>query len=243
MSRFLFAAIVSVGFVISGTASAGVLIYGDEDCLNQGCYGSSDPTAGATLQGLAPGVVTLASMAFVHGFPFSPEATDFPGTDQIYVGSVQTAALDGYAATPERINGPQVLVMNYSSLVPSGDFVTSLTLGIAADDLQFSTLAQPYLASLNGSFSTALSNQLDNLFLGGPSVQFFTIGLSTGLVNSAHTLTLRIDQGAQGGDGWAVDFLSIGVTTEPIPEPAAAGLLVAGMCVLAAIGRRLRPRL
>ncbi len=61
--------------------------YGDEDLCNTGTY-SSDPKAGATLLGLAPGVVTYASRAFGHSFPFSPAASDYPGTDQIFVGHV-----------------------------------------------------------------------------------------------------------------------------------------------------------
>src|SRR5579864_2153151 len=91
---------------VAGSASAGVLTFGDEDCLGTGCYGASDSTAGATLQGLAPGASTLATNSFGHGFPFTPDAGDFPGTDQIFVGSVQTGAHDGYSISAQRINGP-----------------------------------------------------------------------------------------------------------------------------------------
>ena len=41
-------------FLLAVPATASMMTYGDEDCLNQGCYGMSDPTAGASLQGLAP---------------------------------------------------------------------------------------------------------------------------------------------------------------------------------------------
>jgi len=104
--RILLAPIVLVLTLGGALGHATTLTYGDEDCLNQGCYGVNDPTAGATLDGLAAGVVTLATNSFAHAFPFNPDAGDFPGTDQIYVGSVQTAAHDGYSVSPQRINGP-----------------------------------------------------------------------------------------------------------------------------------------
>jgi hypothetical protein len=46
----------------------------------------------------------------------------------------------------------------------------------------------------------------------GPFVHFFTIGLSTSPDNPSHTLNLSIDEGGDGGDGWAIDFATVGVT-------------------------------
>ncbi|HUK35356.1 MAG TPA: hypothetical protein VLV86_15675, partial [Vicinamibacterales bacterium] len=133
------------------SAFATTMTFGDMDCLNQGCYGAANPTAGATLEGLAPDVVTTASSGFVHEFPFSPQAGDFPGTDQIFVGSVQTGAHDGYSVSPSRVNGPQVLTLDYSFLLGPGQVLNTLTLGIAADDFQFPTNGQPFTASVNGT--------------------------------------------------------------------------------------------
>ncbi len=59
---------------------AAVITYGDVDTLGFDSY-SSDPTAGATLEGLSPDVVTFGVQAVFHGFPFAPEADDYPGTD------------------------------------------------------------------------------------------------------------------------------------------------------------------
>jgi hypothetical protein len=87
MTRF--AATLFTFVIVSIPSSAAVSTFGDRDCLGQGCYGATVPTAGATLQGLAPNVVTLATSSFGHGFPFTPGAGDFPGTDQIFVGSAQ----------------------------------------------------------------------------------------------------------------------------------------------------------
>jgi hypothetical protein len=91
-------------------AHAGLIEYGNEYLLNTGSY-PTDPKAGSTLTGLAPGIVTLATNSFGHGYPFTPNPGDYPGTDQIYVGSVQTAFHDGYSEFSGRVNGPQVIQM------------------------------------------------------------------------------------------------------------------------------------
>src|SRR5262245_40284244 len=104
---------------------AGVMVYGTENVLNTGATYPSDPKAGATLQGLAANSITEATLTLDHGFPFTPAAGNFPGTDQIYVGSNQTGTHDGYAGAASRIAGPQVVSLDYSSLVPSGQKVTT----------------------------------------------------------------------------------------------------------------------
>lgn len=223
------------------TARADIVMYGTPDCLTTGCYGVSDPTSGATLQGLAPGVITLASSAYGHSYPFTPTVGDFPGTDQIYVGSVQTGTHDGYSGAAERINGPSVFTLDYSSVVGSGQTVGTLTLGIAADDFQFPAFGQPFTATVNGSVDAALTAQLNALDQTGPVVQYFTIGLNPLLDNPSHTLTLSIDEGGDGGDGWAVDFLTVGVTTTP--EPSEYVVLACGLAGLGAMVLRRRQRL
>jgi len=223
---------------------ADVLTFGTENCLGTGCYGASDPTAGATLSGLAPNVVTDATNSYGHSYPFSPGAGDFPGTDQIYVGSIQTVAHDGYSVSSERINGPDVLTLDYSSLVGAGQTVTSLTLGIAADDFQFPVFGQPFLVTLDGGSDPSLTTKLESLNETGPVVHFFTIGLDPALDNPSHTLTLSIDEGGDGGDGFAVDFLTLGVETTSVttPEPSAAAMIgtVLGVILFAFWSRRRR---
>ena len=207
---------------------AGTITYGTEDCLTTNCYGANDPTSGATLQGLAPNTVSNSTNFFGHGYPFTPTVGDFAGTDQIYVGSVQTGAHDGYSVTSQKINGPDVMVLDYSSLVASGQSVTSLTLGIAADDFQFPDFGQPFTASVNGSVDAALTNELNSLDETGPEVHFFTIGLDPSLDTASHTITLSIDEGGDGGDGYAVDFLTMGVTTKATGTPEPTSLMSLG---------------
>lgn len=223
------------------TAQADVKLYGTENCLGTGCYGTSDPTAGATLQGLAPGVVTTATNSYGHSYPFTPGVGDFPGTDQIYVGSVQTGSHDGYSVSPQRINGPDVMTLDYSSLLTPGQTVQTLTLGIAADDFQFPVFGQPFTVTVNGIPDPALLTQLESLNESGPVVQFFTIGLSPLLDNPSHILTLSIDEGGDGGDGYAVDYLTVGVTATP--EPSEYVVLACALAGLGAMVLRRRYRL
>jgi PEP-CTERM motif len=223
----------------AAVSHAGVITYGDMDCLGQGCYGANNPTLGATQIGLAPNAVTLASTGFVHGFPFSPGGGDFPGTDQIYVGSVQSGAHDGYSGEPQRVNGPDVMVLDYSSQVGAGQSVATLTLGIAADDFQFPVIGQPFSVLVNGVSDPALVAALEGLNQSGPVVQYLTIGLNPLIDNASHILTVSIDEGGDGGDGWAVDFLTVGITTNAAtPEPATFGLIALGLAGAALLRRR-----
>lgn len=244
-AKMIRVAVFVLVFTIGGSLSqADVLLFGDENCLGTGCYGTSNPTAGATLQGLAPNVVTVATQSFAHSYPFSPGPGDFPGTDQIYVGSVQTGFDDGYSVSPERINGPDVMTLNYSSLISTGQSLVTLTLGIAADDFQFPVFGQPFIVTVNGAADAALTSELESLNETGPIVQFFTIGLSPSVDTGSHILTLSINEGGNGGDGWAVDFLTVGVTTQAsaVPESSSAGLLAAGLVLIAFGAARMRSK-
>ncbi len=228
---------LAVAALASGSLSAvaAVLTYGDADVLNTDAIYPGDPTAGATLEGLALDAVTFGAAPFGHSFPFAPSG-DFPGTDQIYVGSAQTASHDGYSSAAERIAGPQGITLDYSSLVPAGHTVTSLTLGIAADDFQFPPIGNPFSAGINGGVATKLAEVLNTVDQTTPVVQFFTIGISPAVLLPTHVLSLSIDQGGDGGDGWAIDFLTVGVTT--IPEPGT--LLLAGCGWLSVLAMRRR---
>jgi len=87
-----------------------------------------------------------------------------------------------------------------------------------------------------------LTSVLNGLNQTGPRMQFFTIGLSSSLLNPNHIITLRIDQGGDGGDGWAVDFLTVGVTTRLVPEPASVVSIAVGLAAIGLRSWRLRNR-
>ncbi len=226
-----FIVLLAVGLLTGSAAMGTVITYGDMDVLGTRSY-SASPTAGATLEGLAAGVITDASLWQSHGFPFNPSVGDFPGTDQIYVGSAQTGYHDGYSQHAGRLHGPQTISLDYASAVPEGHRVASLTLGVAADDFQRPYFGQPYTAWINGAQDATLTGKLNAINETGPVVHFFTIGIDPQTLTGGHVLTLAIDQGGTGGDGWAIDFLTVGVTTEPIPEPATLLLLLPGLAML-----------
>jgi hypothetical protein len=70
---------------------------------------------------------------------------------------------------------------------------------------------------VNGVTNTALTAALNALNQTGPYEQFLTIGISPSVLLPGDVLTLSIDEGGTGGDGWAIDFLTIGITTSPAP--------------------------
>jgi hypothetical protein len=180
--------------------------------------------------------VTFASNGYSHSYPFSPALGDFPGTDQIYVGQMQSAMRDGYSAVAGRINGPDVITMDYSSLLSAGQSAGTLTLGIAADDFQYPVFGDPIAVTVNGVPDTAIANALmsRDMEITGVNAgyeQFLSVGVSPSDLLPSNILTLSINEGGDGGDGWAVDFLTIGVT--PVPEPACLAVsFIAGLCLL-----------
>jgi hypothetical protein len=237
LKRLMLAAFGVLAMAVPLRAVASVEMYGDENVLNSGTTYASDPTAGATLQGLALGVSTAATLVTPHGFPFVPEVGDFPGTDQIYVGSHQTASHDGYSGTSQRISGPDNLSLDYSNLLPAVQNIQTFTLGIAFDDFQNQVFGDPFTLSVNGTPNAALSALANSLNQTGPVVQFFTIGLDPSLLSPSGVLNLSIDEGGDGGDGYAIDFLTVGITGT-VPEPASVGVL--GLLAYAALKRRRR---
>jgi hypothetical protein len=134
------------------------------------------------------------------------------------------------------MNGPQALTLNYGSLVPAGQKVATLTLGIAADDFQFPVFDQPFTAGVNGVTNAALTAKLNSLDESGPQVHFFTIGIDPAALNPTNVLTLSINEGGDGGDGWAVDFVTVGVTTTPIVTPPAVAVPEPSTLALFALG-------
>jgi len=92
--------------------------------------------------------VKFVSNIYSHGFPFAPSGGDFARTDMIYVESAQTANRDSYSSYAGRVNGPQVFSLDYSSLIPIGNGIDTLTIGIGADDFQSPTFGQSFWRSI-----------------------------------------------------------------------------------------------
>jgi hypothetical protein len=217
-----FAALLSVaqtGAPAPTSVEGQVATYGDRDLVGFHYPPGADATRGSRLTGLAPGAITLSAEGFGHGFPFKPGdnqvdgTEDYPNTDQIFVGSSQTAAHDGYAQFDDRRRGPALFSLDYGKLVPAGTRITTLTLGIAIDDVQYSMWGQPFSASINGRPDRGISSELNAIDDTGPMTRFFSAGVDPNLLTPDHILKVVIDEGGDGGDGFAIDFLTVGVTT------------------------------
>ncbi len=237
------------------SAASGFLEYGNENQEGAGPYSGGfnpvgfDPKAGATLSGLSAGQITSGTQSSGHSefFPDAP-AGDFAGTDTIHVGSGFTSqAHDGYAGQylypqapgdPHVVKGPDTFSLNYASLVPAGQTLQTLTLGIELDDFQFAKFGDPYTATINGVESTELESVMNKVVLTDPSSQFYTFGIDPSLLGSSGILNLSIDEGGDGGDGYAVDFLTVGVTTSGAPAavPEASTTVSFGLLLMLGLG-------
>ena len=231
----------------------GVLEYGNENQEGAGPYSGGfnpvgfSPKAGATLSGLSAGQITSGAQSSGHSefFPDAP-AGDFAGTDTIHVGSTFTnQAHDGYAGQylypqvpgdTHVVKGPDTFSLNYASLVPAGQALQTLTLGIELDDFQFAKFGDPYIATINGAESTQLESVMNQVVLTDPSSQFYTFGINPSLLNSSGVLNLSIDEGGDGGDGYAVDFLTVGVTTNAAPAAVPEASTTVSFGLLLALG-------
>ena len=225
------------------TIAPGVLEYGTENQEGAGPYSGGfnpvgfDPKAGATLSGLSAGQITSGAKSGGHDefFPNAP-AGDFAGTDTIHVGSTFAGqAHDGYSdqylTDPGHVvKGPDTFALNYSSLLPAGQIAQTVTLGIELDDFQYGKYNQPFTATIDGVESKQIESVLNSVDLTDPAGQFYTFGLDPALLGSSGVLNLSIDEGGDGGDGYAVDFLTLGVTPAAVPEASTTisfGLLLA----------------
>ena len=233
--------IASMALMLTANVPAFVMTFGDKDGLGFDVYGDDEPTDGASLEGLMTGDVTFAFNDYFHGFPFDPEPDEYAGTDQIFVGSDRTAFGDGYSMYAGRTAGPQVITVDYNPIVQAGHSVDTLTIGIAADDFQSPFFGNPFIALVNGHIVVDLINELNGLLQTGPHVQYFSLGIDPGILDLGNVLTLTIDQAGTGNDGWAIDFLTIGVTTSMhLPLPPAFVLFAAGLMATAGLSRRTR---
>lgn len=219
----------TVGLLTAAGAAAGqpanVVVFGDLDRVGNGTYLTS-PWDTAALFGLTAGQ-TSAGPVFPAAGPTPPNQADFQRTDRVLKGT--GSAQDGYAnAMNNPLSGAHTFTLDYTAALQGGTAVDTLTIGVMLIDVQPSASAQ-YTLNVNGSASafTNITGVVNGLDQAGQAGQFLSFGVPLDVLAlnpSANTLNFTIDQGV-GGDGFAVDFLTVGVT--PVPEPA--GLLLVGL--------------
>ena len=79
---------------------------------------------------------------------------------------------DGYSSYSGRLHGPQIITLDTSSLVPAGQSILTLTLGIGADDFQYPNWGDPFTVMINGTTNTALTAAINSLNQTGPINNF-----------------------------------------------------------------------
>jgi hypothetical protein len=184
--------------------AAGIAVFGSEGFFGQQYPAKANPYEGTALTGLAPNVSTVAISKFVAPATFAPIATDYPGTDQIYVGSNEIPGAD-------QLVGPQVITLDYSALTKLSHPIKTFTLGIATDGFEDPTTNIPYTVSINGVVNTTLTSILNNLNDADRVEQFVSIGIDPAQLSASKVLTISIDSPGNDVSGWAVDFLTVGI--------------------------------
>ena len=145
-----------------------------------------------------------------HGYPWTPNGTDAPGTDRIIVGSGARTAADGYAGSTSRpANAPQAITL--ACAPPNGAVVRSVSAQLFVDDFQAPVLGSRFTAVVDGRHWEALETVLNAITQTGPIGKLVTVPVASDLVNAilggGHLL---IDDATSGvGDGFAIDFVRI----------------------------------
>jgi len=184
--------------------ASGIAVYGSENFFGQGYPAKANPYQGATLTGLSANASTVAISKFVGPATFAPSVTDYPGTDQIYVGSNETPGVNQLA-------GPQVITLDYSALTELSHPIKTFTLGIATDGFENPTINIPYTVSINGVVNPQLTSILNSLSDADRVEQFVSIGIDPAQLQASKVLTISIDSPGNDVSGWAVDFLTVGI--------------------------------
>lgn len=187
--------------VLADTPEADLMVRtGDIDNLGFGWASGFDPFSGKSTP--------------AHGFPWSPEAEDPPGTDRIMVVSSYVghppAGTDGYTTSTVRPgNQVQPIQIDYDL----GDLiVASAALQLFVDDFQAPSRHSQYAVTLNGIRIPALETILNSINQTGPVGKLISVNLPPDALEVVRTnrLTVLIDDTTTGaGDGFAIDFVKL----------------------------------
>jgi PKD repeat protein len=149
-----------------------------------------------------------------HAFPWTPDSTDAPGTDRIFVITSYDGnppfGKDGYTASTSRPeNLPEPIVLNYDL---QGMTIASAVLQIFADDFQAPLWGANYFVSLNGIKIPEIATVINALQQTGPIGKIVNVAIPQRFLYLLQndTLSILFDDTVTGaGDGYAIDFVKL----------------------------------
>ena len=183
------------------TSEADIMVRtGDIDNLGFGWPAEFDPFSG--------------SPTSPHGFPWTVDSTDAPGTDRIMVVSSYNGSppygQDGYTSNTSRPeNLPRSILLTYDL---KNLELESAVLQIFVDDFQASIWGANYFVTINGVSAPYAANVINSLSQTGPVGKIINVTIPEEylyLLESGSMNILFDDTTTGAGDGYAIDFVKL----------------------------------
>lgn len=149
-----------------------------------------------------------------HGYPWTADTTDVPGTDRIMVITSYTGTpphgRDGYTSYTSRPeNLPRPILLNYEL---DGLVLSTVALQIFVDDFQATVWHANYFATINGVDAPYLAHVINPLIQTGPIGKIINVLVPEEHFYLIESDSLRIffdDTITGAGDGYAIDFVKM----------------------------------
>ena len=149
-----------------------------------------------------------------HGFPWTIDSTDAPGTDRImvvssYVGTPPSGS-DGYTnGTSRPDNDPQPITVTYDL---NGITINSAILQVFADDFQAPVWGANYQVTIDNVRAPFFEDVINSLSQSGPIGKIVSVNIPNSFLQyfSDGEVAILFDDPTTGaGDGYAIDFVKI----------------------------------
>jgi len=148
-----------------------------------------------------------------HGFPWTADPADAPGTDVILIGSGYTGSppsgSDGYASNVMVDELPQPITLTYDL---QGVTISSAAVQVFVDDFQAASHAASYQVTLDGVRIPVFERAINSLAQTGPIGKLVTLEIPDQYLDVLDDgeVEFLIDDPATGaGDGYAIDFVKL----------------------------------
>ncbi|HTN47291.1 MAG TPA: carboxypeptidase regulatory-like domain-containing protein [Flavipsychrobacter sp.] len=147
-----------------------------------------------------------------HGYPWTADPSDPPGTDRIMVISSYNGTSpyrDGYTSNTNR---PDNIVHPISLSFTPPATINSAQLQIFVDDFQASVWGASYQVFLDGLRSNGMENIINSLVQTGPIGKMITYNIPSNMLPQLQdgALSILFDDSTSGvGDGYGIDFVKL----------------------------------